>query len=139
MANCNRGLALLYLNRVSGVYSVKLMYAIYKSFDAARRSQTSDAWARQSVGSLPADEIGRGRHSAFHTRRNLLLCIPGSLSEPQRWARRPGYHVHQEAGRQGLMRNSRLEADGEEKVKSDSCAGCLDKSWLGTSSGTSGP
>jgi hypothetical protein len=37
------------------------------------------------------------------------------------------------------MRNSRLEADGEEKVKSDSCAGCLDKSWLGTSSGTSGP
>jgi tetratricopeptide (TPR) repeat protein len=48
MANCNRGLALLYLNRVSGVYSVKLMYAIYKSFDAARRSPTLDAWARQT-------------------------------------------------------------------------------------------
>jgi tetratricopeptide (TPR) repeat protein len=48
MANCNRGLALLYLNRVSGAYSVKLMYEMYRSFDAARKSQSSDAWAKET-------------------------------------------------------------------------------------------
>ncbi len=47
MASCNRGQALLYLNRVSGTYSVKLLYEIYKSFDTARHSQSLDPRARE--------------------------------------------------------------------------------------------
>jgi hypothetical protein len=47
MASCNRGQALLYLNQISGTYSVKLLYEIYKSFEVAMNCKSLDPYARQ--------------------------------------------------------------------------------------------
>ena len=59
MASCNRGQALLHLNQISGTYSVKLLYEIYKSFDVARKSISLDPGARQ-LSLMQAREIAEG-------------------------------------------------------------------------------
>ena len=46
MAQVNRGLALLYLNRVSGSYSIKLMHEIYRSLLAGATADSTEPHAR---------------------------------------------------------------------------------------------
>jgi tetratricopeptide (TPR) repeat protein len=46
MALANRGHALLYLNRLSGSYSVKLLHEIYRSFHEASKSARTEPHAR---------------------------------------------------------------------------------------------
>lgn len=49
MAHLNRGVALQYLNDASGSYSIKMLHEIYKAYDAARTSESTEPQVRHAA------------------------------------------------------------------------------------------